>query len=306
MIKWLRLSKAQASLALHSACTLILIITGLYFNCFILQRLLGELRLVALAFVLPATYVEEVLVIALSLAFLGLILLAEVTTARLITREGVESYELTHGEEVAEVDSLVELDVQTFLRSRNEQVGVELLLQLVHLLQTSLQALSGATHTHVLPHDVAEFLVDRVNGALTLDVQQTILLLINLLLSLSELRQIGRDLRPDSLVGQIVLDGVRQHEVTIGQTLHQRRSTQTVGTVVREVTLTDSEQTRDSGLQLVVNPDTTHGVVDSGIDHHRLVVLYAVDLVGNIARQNKVSKWLKVLILSHHMNTAII
>ena len=132
---------------------------------------------------------------------------------------------------------------------------------------------------------MAKFLVNRVDRALTLNIQQTILLLINLLLSLSELRQIGRNLRPNSLISQIVLDSVRQNEVTIGQTLHQSRSTQTVSTVVREVTLTDSEQTRNRGLQLVVNPDTTHGVVDSGIDHHGLVVLHTIDLVGYVSRE---------------------
>ena len=50
--------------------------------------------------------------------------------------------------------------------------------------------------------------MDRVNRALTLNLQQAIHLSINLLLSLLELRQIGRNLRPNSLVGQIVLDGV--------------------------------------------------------------------------------------------------
>ena len=71
---------------------LVLIVTCLYLNSLILQWLLDKLRLVALALVLPAAYIEVVLVVALCLAFLGLILLAEVTTARLITRESVESY----------------------------------------------------------------------------------------------------------------------------------------------------------------------------------------------------------------------
>ena len=132
---------------------------------------------------------------------------------------------------------------------------------------------------------MAELLVDRVNRTLTLDVHQTVDLVADSLLGSCELRQIGRNLWPYSLVSQIVLDGVRQYEVTIGQTLHQSRSTQTVSTVVREVTLTNSKQTRNRGLQLVVNPDTTHCVVDSGIDHHRLVVLHAIDLVSNIARE---------------------
>ena len=70
------------------------------------------------------------------------------------------------------------------------------------------------------------------------------------------------------LVSQVVLDGEWQYEVTISKTLHQCRCTEAVCTVVREVTLTDSEETLYRGLQLIVNPDTTHGVVDSRVDHH--------------------------------------
>ena len=126
----LRLSKAQASLALHSACTLILIITCLYLDCLILERLLDEFRCSGVvALILPATYIEEVLVVALGFAFLRLILLAEMSAAGFVTMESVISNQLTHEQEVAQVDSLVELHVETFLRSGDEEVGVELLLQ---------------------------------------------------------------------------------------------------------------------------------------------------------------------------------
>ncbi len=82
MIKWLRLSKAQVNLALHSACTLILIITGLYLDDFILERLFDKLRrLGVVALIVPSSYVEEVLVVTLCLAFLGLVLFAEVSAA---------------------------------------------------------------------------------------------------------------------------------------------------------------------------------------------------------------------------------
>src|SRR5574344_1100295 len=119
----------------------ILIVTGLYFDCFILQRLLDEFGLVALALVLPATYVEVVLVVALGFAFLRLVFLTEVATAGLVTGEGVEGHKLSHGEEVAEVDRLVEFCVQTFFRAGHKEIGVELFLEFVHLLKTGLQTL---------------------------------------------------------------------------------------------------------------------------------------------------------------------
>ena len=53
--------------------------------------------------------------------------------------------------------------------------------------------------------------------------------------------------------------------------------------MVREVTLTDSKQTGNGGLKLIVYPDTTHSVVDGGEDHHGVVVLHAVNLAGQLA-----------------------
>ena len=96
-------------------------------------------------------------------------------------------------------------------------------------------------------------------------------LVLNSFFSSCKFGQVGREARNSDLVSQIVLDGVRQYEVTVGQTLHQSGSTQTVGAVVREVTFADGEQTLDRGHQFVVNPDTTHGVVDSRIDHHEVI-----------------------------------
>ena len=53
--------------------------------------------------------------------------------------------------------------------------------------------------------------------------------------------------------------------------------------MVREVALTDSKETLDRGLELVVYPNTTHGVVDSGEDLHGLVVgRYVSDLLVHI------------------------
>ena len=213
------------------------------------------------------------LVITLCLAFLCLVLLTEVTATGLLTVEGVVSDELTHDDEVAEVDSLVKLYVETFLGAWHEEVGVEFLAELLHELQAFLKSFLGTTHTYMLPEDVTELLVDRVNGTLTLDVEQTCKLCVNCLLCLCKLWHISRETWPDRLVSEVVLDSVREYEVTISKTLHESGSTETVCTVVREVTLTDSEEAWDCGHKLVVHPDTAHGIVDSWEDHHWLVVV---------------------------------
>ena len=42
--------------------------------------------------------------------------------------------------------------------------------------------------------------------------------------------------------------------------------------MVAEVGFASGKETRNGGLQFVVDPKTTHGVVDGGIDHHRSLV----------------------------------
>ena len=90
---------------------LILIVTSLYLDCLILQGLLDELGVFVLALILPAADIEELLIVALSLAFLSLVFLAEVTTARLVTRECIVSHKFAHREEVTQMDGLVEFDI---------------------------------------------------------------------------------------------------------------------------------------------------------------------------------------------------
>ena len=114
--------------------------------------------------------------------------------------------------------------------------------------------------------------MDTVHRAVTLNSHELLDLLGDTLLCLSELWEVGGHTRNADLVAQVVLDSIRQYEVTISQTLHQRRSTEAVSTVVREVSLTNTEETLHAGLQLIVHPDTTHSIVDSREDHHWLLV----------------------------------
>ena len=79
---------------------------------------------------------------------------------------------------------------------------------------------------------------------------------------------VGFEVRHLDLVGEVVLHGVGEHEVSVGETLHQSGSAEAVGAVVGEVTFADSEEAGDGCLEFVVNPDAAHGVVRSGENHH--------------------------------------
>ena len=133
---------------------------------------------------------------------------------------------------------------------------------------------------------MTQFLVDRINRFITLYAHELVDLSLNSFFRFRKFGKVSRETGNSNLVCQIVLDSVRQYEVTVGQTLHQCRSTKAVCTVVGEVTFTDSEQTFDGGLQFVVYPDTTHCIVDSRINHHRVIIFHAIDFFCQFARIN--------------------
>ena len=68
---------------------------------------------------------------------------------------------------------------------------------------------------------------------------------------------------------QVVGDGSRQNEITVGQALHQRTCPQAVGTMIGEVCLADHMQPGNGAHEVVVHPEPAHGVVDGGVDSHR-------------------------------------
>ena len=88
--------------------------------------------------------------------------------------------------------------------------------------------------------------------------------------------------------------------------MHQCGSTEAVCTVVGEVTFTDSEQTLDGSLQFVVYPDTTHCVVDSRINHHRIIIFHTTDFFCQFARINVSDFFIHIeevaITLEHYIN----
>ena len=186
--------------------------------------------------------------------------------------QGIHSHESSNLDKVGQAECFLELVVERIGLARDIDVGPELFLDFVDFLDGGLQALSGTTHSYEVPHDETQLFVDAIHRAFALNGHQFLNLSLYSFLSLGKLGQVGAHARHANLVAEVVLDGVRQYEISVGQTLHQCRSAQTVGSVVGEVGLADAEQTLDRCHEFVVHPDTTHGVVDSGEDHHRVLV----------------------------------
>ena len=61
-----------------------------------------------------------------------------------------------------------------------------------------------------------------------------------------------------------------KNEISVCQTLHQSGSAEAVGTMIGEVGLACGIESGDGRHQVVVDPQTAHGVMDCRIDHHRL------------------------------------
>ena len=201
-----------------------------------------------------------------------MVFLAEVSAAGLLTVEGIYSHQATNLDEVCQTECFLQLVVERTCLARDIYVAPELFLDGIDFLDSRLEALCGTSHADEVPHDETQLLVDGVHRAFALDSHEAVDLVLHVLLRRSKLRQVGGHTRYADLVGEVVLDGVRQYEVAVSKTLHECGSTEAVGTVVGEVRLADAEETFDGGLQFVVHPDTTHGIVDSREDHHRVLI----------------------------------
>ena len=86
--------------------------------------------------------------------------------------QGVGAHQLGQLQEVGDAAGLLERLVQLTVGPEHAEVGPELLLQLGDPGEGLLQAGFRAGHAALVPHQLAQLAVDRVDGALPLDFQQ--------------------------------------------------------------------------------------------------------------------------------------
>src|SRR5690606_23714838 len=136
--------------------------------------------------ILPDRDVTEALVVALRLPFLRLMLDAEVAAGRLVALERVERHELTELEEVGDPACVLERLVQRRAAARHTHIAPELLAQLRNPVQQQLEAVGGAGHAAVLPHEPAELAVEIGDAAVAVDGEQRLLTADDLRLRVAE------------------------------------------------------------------------------------------------------------------------
>ena len=235
------------------------------------ERLLVQNRQLARAFVLPTCHVGKVSIIALSFTVCQLVLQTEVCTAGLLTVERIIAKHLSKIEESSYAPSLLELLIHTFCAADHLNIGPELLADGRNLLDSVHEGLLGTAHADILPHKLTELAVNFIGGLGTLNIHHLLDTSLHLILSSLELGSSRSD-AAGFLSGKVRGERSGDDEITVGKALHESGSTKAVSAVVREVSLTEHMQTGDRGHEVVVHPQTTHGVVGGGVNHHRLLV----------------------------------
>src|SRR5688500_11322284 len=237
-----------------------------------LERLLVQHRLAPLAGPLPGRHVAEALVVAQGLSVLGLVLLAEVAARALLAVARVAAHEARELEEVGHAARLLEALVQLLAGAHHLELAPVAILELVDLSDRALQALGGARHAALLPHQVPQLAVEGVDAARAADRKEARHALGGLALDRPEGGVVDLHALLAEELREVVADRVRQDEVAVGEPLHERRGAEAVGAVVGEVGLADDVEPGDRALQVVVHPQAAHRVVGRGVDPHRHVV----------------------------------
>ncbi len=234
------------------------------------EGLLVQIGRSSLAGELPGRYVGEVGVVALPFAVCRLVLDTEVCAAALATRERVEAHEFRQFEEVGYPPSLLQRLVQlgSLAETRTLRQNSSRIRGIAS--ESALSDRLGARHPAVVPKNLAEFSVNAVDRTFAVDTEKP----------LSDRSSTARSdsLNAGSSTGtadvprrgcEVTADGVGQHEISVGESLHERSRAEPVRALVGEVRFSEHEQARQVAHQVVVDPEPTHRVVDRRIDPHR-------------------------------------
>src|SRR5260370_21616846 len=134
----------------------------------------------------------------------------------------------------------------------------------------------------MLPHDFAQFAVVGIHTPRAFGVKQLAGNRLNAGFGLAR-GGVRRIHLLELIRGQVIADGVGQHEVSVGQPLHEGAGAQTIRGVIAESSFADDVESGDIRHQVVVHPEAAHGVVYGGVDAHRLLIrIFAGDAVVHV------------------------
>ena len=165
---------------------------------------------------LPGRHVQELVVVPQGLTLGSLRLRAEMATARLFAVQRIDAHELTQLHEVGHSAGLLEGLVKfTDRLAGNTNVLPVVSAQLADHTDGLLQAGLGTLHAAVLPHDLAQLLVERIHGAGAIDRHEGIDASLSGLESFLNGRRVLVQLGQVEAMRQVVIDRVGQDEVAV-------------------------------------------------------------------------------------------
>jgi hypothetical protein len=173
------------------------------------------------------------------------------------------THQLGELEEIRQAPGVFRGRVQLGAFSHDLHVLPKLLAERRDLGERFGQAPLVSGHAALVPHDLSELAVERRRRTVAFDTQERGVSARDVGFRAPHLGVIGGD-RFEPVRREIVPDGVRNDEVTVGQTLHERRRAEPVRAVIRKVGLADDVQARKRRHEIVVDPEPAHRVVHAG------------------------------------------
>ena len=234
------------------------------------ERLAIELRF-GFSLEFPGENVGKIFVVAQRFALCGLMLLAEMPAAGFIAGERVATHQLAELEEIRDPAGALERLVKRFAGTRDGDVVPEFCAQLRDAGDRFLQAGAVAGHSAFVPKEQPELAMERIDRALAVDIEHPPGAFAHFVFRLGEFGVIGRGPFAD-LASEIVRQGVGEHEIAVGQTLHERAGAEAIGAVIGEIRFADDMQAGNVAHQIVVHPEAAHRVMDRRVNPHRRVV----------------------------------
>src|SRR6266480_5198278 len=186
-----------------------------------MQRFAMEFRRLPIALKFPRKHSGMVFVVAECLAIGGLMFLAEMPASRFVALERVRTHQLSKFEKIGDAPGAFKGLVKIFVAAQDAHLAPELFSQFGNFFERFAQSFFVARHSAFVPEKQTELSVERIERTRSIDFQEFLDPGANIFFCFLKLRRIRR--RPFShLSGEIIWERVRQNEVTVSQTLHQR------------------------------------------------------------------------------------
>src|SRR5438552_4303840 len=150
--------------------------------------------------------------------------------------EGVDAHQLAQLQKVRHTSRFLQRLIKLHVAARHVDAVPKCSAQRRNLFEGELESCFVACHPTIIPHDLAELAMEGGYCSPASDREKLFRSLRHFFLRRAERIVGGVDLL-ELVTSQVVADGVRNYEISIGQALHQSARTEPVSPVIREVRL---------------------------------------------------------------------